>query len=295
MTPVSDANELAVEMPSYGVRRVLAAVAADPEQQATKFKVIDVAAGFEPDVEGIQPGGARPDRLLHLRLLDPLSGRGRARGEAPAPGLHIVFGGPSARTAAFDLPRYPRTHTYPDAVVATEGEFVFREIARLPELTRAGFDTVRGFDLPVPAGGASRAAPAIARLDEISSPFQLGLMGSRLPTWRCSAVLRLPAGSANGGARVAAKTVFSPPTSTGELEAFARHGVPASFLVDAGLNLNAEAFRNLYEAADRIGLLKPINFLEAETHPTQVREEHLEFLSAMQASYLGVGVESIDP
>ena len=52
------------------------------------------------------------------------------------PGCTIVFGGPSARTVLFELAPYAEPHTYLDAVVPSDGEFTFREIAQLPELSR---------------------------------------------------------------------------------------------------------------------------------------------------------------
>jgi len=297
MTPASDANEHAVEMPSYGVRRVLAAVAADPEQQGTKFALIDMrrpeveayVAGilsFEPDLIGIS---------IYVWSMPCLVEVAR-RVKRLRPGCIIVFGGPSARTAAFELPLFLNAHTYADAVVATEGETVFRDIARLPQLTRAALETIPGLDLPV-AGGWRKTAPrpAIARLDDIPSPYQLGLMGkgdvAYLETFRgCP----FSCAFCEWGASDAAKTVFSTAYIERELQAFARHGVPAIFLVDAGLNLNNHAFRNLKEAADRTGLLRRMEFW-SEIYPSHVREEHLEFLSSVQASYLGIGLQSIDP
>jgi radical SAM superfamily enzyme YgiQ (UPF0313 family) len=66
------------------------------------------------------------------------------------------------------------------------------------------------------------------------------------------------------------------------------------FLLDAGLNLNAKGFRNLLAAESRVGFLKSALFW-AEIYPTLVREEHLDFLSRVGTSYLGVGLQSLDP
>jgi Radical SAM superfamily len=69
---------------------------------------------------------------------------------------------------------------------------------------------------------------------------------------------------------------------------------PAVFLLDAGLNLNIRAFRNLRQAAAETGFLKNTLFW-AEIYPTAVRDEHLDFLREVGPAYLGVGLQSMDP
>jgi radical SAM superfamily enzyme YgiQ (UPF0313 family) len=71
-------------------------------------------------------------------------------------------------------------------------------------------------------------------------------------------------------------------------------GAPAVFLLDAGLNLNIRAFRNLRRAAEETGALKKVLFW-AEIYPTGVRDEHLDFLREIGPVYLGVGLQSRDP
>src|SRR5262249_26608102 len=127
------------------------------------------------------------------------------------------------------------------------------------------------------------------------SPFQLGLMpgGSvaYLETYRgCPFSCTF----CEWGASDAARTVFSADYLARELEAFARQRVPALFLLDAGLNLNARGFRNLHEAESRVGYLKSAGFW-CEVYPSHVKDEHLDFLSRVRASYLGVGLQSLDP
>jgi len=298
MTPASDANEHGdMELPSYGIRRVLAAVAGDPELRGTKVSLIDMR---RPDVEAYLSAilSFEPDLIgmsVYVWSIPCLVEVAR-RVKRLRPGCTIVFGGPSARTAAFELPLYANPHSYADAVVATEGETVFRDIARLPQLSRAALESVSGLDLPV-AGGWRKSAPRapIATLDEIPSPYQLGLMGqgsvAYLETFRgCP----FSCAFCEWGASDNTKTVFSTAYLERELEAFARHRAPAVFLVDAGLNLNHRAFRNLKQAADRTGLLRSVGFW-CEIYPSRMRDEHIEFLSSVQASYLGIGLQSIDP
>jgi hypothetical protein len=66
------------------------------------------------------------------------------------------------------------------------------------------------------------------------------------------------------------------------------------FLLDAGLNLNMRAFRNLRQANLETGVLRDMQFW-AEIYPSAVRDEHIEFLDETGPAYLGVGLQSMDP
>jgi radical SAM superfamily enzyme YgiQ (UPF0313 family) len=208
----------------------------------------------------------------------------------------IVFGGPSARSALFDLDYYHDPSTYLDAVVEGDGEIVFRDIARLPQLTRAALEGVRGLTLR--SGDAwHRTPPAIGPddLDLLSSPFQLGLMPhgavAYLETFRgCPLSCRF----CEWGTHDRAQGIFSADYIAREMQAFARASAPAVFLLDAGLNLNIRAFRNLRQAAAQTGVLKNMLFW-AEIYPSAIRDEHLEFLREAGPVYLGVGLQSMDP
>ena len=298
MTPATDTSEHGdMELPSYGIRRILAAVMADPELKGVQVALVDVG---RPDVDAYVGAILSMDpELIGFSIYVwsmPCLVEVARRIKRERPSCAIVFGGPSARTAAFDLFPYAGAHTYLDAVVATEGETAFRDIARLPEFTRAALETVPGLDLPV-AGGWRRTGvrPPVAQLDEIPSPYQLGLMKrdsvAYLETYRgCP----FSCAFCEWGASENPKAAFSTEYIMRELEAFARHRAPAVFLVDAGLNLNVPAFRNLKAAADRTGLLRSVKFW-SEIYPSHVRDEHLEFLASVDASYLGIGLQSIDP
>ncbi|MEO8202772.1 MAG: radical SAM protein [Betaproteobacteria bacterium] len=298
MTPEPDTNELGhLDLPSYGIRRILAAVVADPELASAKVALVDhrrvdveayveSLASFEPDLVGFSIYvWSTPCMIEVARRL-----------KQRRPQCTVIFGGPSARTTLFDLAPYADAHTYLDAVVSTEGEAVFREIARLPELNRAALRSVPGLHLP--ASGVwlqtGHRAPT-ADLDAIASPFQLGLMPPKsvayLETYRgCPLSCRF----CEWGASETSRAVFSADYIARELEAFARQGSPSVFLLDAGLNLNARGFRNLLAAEERVGFLKSSLFW-AEIYPTHIQDEHMEFLSRVGTSYLGVGLQSLDP
>ena len=298
MTPEPDTNELGhLDLPSYGIRRILASVVADPQLASAKVALVDhrrpdveayveSLATFEPDLIGFSI------YVWSTPCLIEVARRIRKR----RPQCTIVFGGPSARTALFDLPPYANAQTYLDAVVSTEGEAVFREIAKLPDLSRAALRSVPGLHLPASGVWMQTAHRApTADLDAIASPFQLGLMPANsvayLETYRgCPLSCRF----CEWGASETSKAVFSADYIARELEAFARQGSPSVFLLDAGLNLNAKGFRNLLAAESRVGFLKSSLFW-AEIYPTHIQDEHLEFLSKVGTSYLGVGLQSLDP
>lgn len=298
MSPAPDTDELGhLDLPSYGIHRILAAVIGDPELTNVKVALIDVK---RPDVEAyVEAITAFEPDLIGFSVYvwsTPCLVEVARRIKQRRPQCTIIFGGPSARTPLFDLAPYANAQSYLDAVVSTEGEAVFREIARLPELNRAALRSVPGLHLP--ASGVwmqtGHRAPT-AFLDEIASPFQLGLMPAGsvayLETYRgCPLSCRF----CEWGASETSKAVFSADYIARELEAFARQGSPSVFLLDAGLNLNAKGFRNLLEAETRVGFLKSSLFW-AEIYPTHIQEEHLEFLSKVGTSYLGVGLQSLDP
>jgi len=298
MTPASDANEHGdMELPSYGIRRILAALMADTELRDAQIALIDVERPdadaylqaleeFEPDLIGFSAYVWSTPCLVEVAR----------RVKAKRPQCTVVFGGPSARTALFDLRPYAPAHRYLDAVVSSEGEETFRDIARLPVLNRKALESVAGLDLPLVLGWWRTGARApIAELDRIASPYQSAVMKhgtvAYLETFRgCPFSCTF----CEWGADNNNKAVFSADYIARDLEAYARHRASAVFLVDAGLNLNPRAFRNLREAEARVGFLKTVGFW-SEIYPSLIREEHLEFLSSVKAGYLGIGLQSIDP
>lgn len=298
MTPASDANEHGdMELPSYGIRRILAAVLSDPELRGARVGLIDVE---RPDVDAYVEAieSMEPD-LIGMSIYvwsAPCLVEVARRIKRRHPECCIVFGGPSARTALFELTPYAQPYRYLDALVASEGENVFRDIARLPEFSRSALESVSGLDLPSPAGWTHTAErPPVMELDELASPYQLDVMRpgavAYLETYRgCP----FSCAFCEWGAANNSKAVFSTDYIVRELEAFARHRAAAVFLVDAGLNLNSRAFRNLRDAELRVGYLKSVSFW-SEIYPSLIRDEHLEFLSSVRASYLGIGLQSTDP
>ena len=63
--------------------------------------------------------------------------------------------------------------------------------------------------------------------------------------------------------------------------------------VDAGLNLNQNAFRNLRAAADMTGFFATRSLI-CEVYPAKVRQEHIDFLASIHEPLVGIGLQSFD-
>jgi len=304
MTPEVDSHEhQGVELPSYGIHRILAAVVADQELSSAETRLfdlerddvdgyVDALAAFEPQLIGVSLF------VWSAKCLIEVSRRVRQR----LPDCTIVFGGPSARPSVLDLEPYQRAIDYVDAVVSREGEQAICEIGRALQNSGSTLDRftvlsqVTGLELPTPLGWKfSGVRPKLANLDVIASPYQMGLMSygavGYLETFRgCP----MSCTFCEWGAPDIAQGAFSEDYITAELEGLAAHNAPAVFNVDAGLNLNAQAFRNLVAAEKKVGFLKQSG-LWCEIYPSKINETHIEFLSQCGPSYLGVGLQSFNP
>ena len=124
MTPRPDADELGpLRLPSYGVRRVEAAVAGDRANPGHVVRLfdfgvgdvrayVDAILGFEPDIVGFS---------IYVWSTPALVATAREV-KRRRPGCVVVFGGPSARQALFELGPYRGPETYIDALVEGDGE-----------------------------------------------------------------------------------------------------------------------------------------------------------------------------
>jgi radical SAM superfamily enzyme YgiQ (UPF0313 family) len=297
LTPRPDADELGrLELPSYGIRRIQAALAGDASNPGHRVRLIDLRRpdltayvqeliAFEPDLVGFSI------YVWSTAFLVAVAREIKRR----RPRCIVVFGGPSARAALFDLEFYRDAGTYLDALVEGDGEVVFQGLAGLARLSRESLLSVGSLTLPGNGGWVRTPKPARAvTLDDLPSPFQLGLMPAGavayLETFRgCPLSCRF----CEWGSSEKVRATFSADYIARELNAFERLGAPAVFLLDAGLNLNIRAFRNLREANRHTGFLKKSLFW-AEVYPSIIRDEHLEFLHEIGPAYLGVGMQSQD-
>jgi radical SAM superfamily enzyme YgiQ (UPF0313 family) len=296
LSPAMDGGEMPLPMPSYGIHRIHAAALSAPSSVPREVRVFDLGhsnfaelsaavSEFGPDLIGMSVYVWSTPGLLNLAV----------DLRAKLPNATILFGGPSARTELFDLPSYAARASVLDALCVGDGEAVIQDIIALDTITRAGLATIGGLALRLPQGGWLRTVPARQiPMSEIPSPYALGLMPkgavAYLETYRgCPLSCRF----CEWGVTRPARDVFDADYIAHEIAAFRRLEAPAVFLLDAGLNLNSRAFRNLAQAHVVDGFLAESLFW-AEIYPTVIKDEHLEFLRDVGAAYLGVGLQSMD-
>ncbi|MEQ9409348.1 MAG: cobalamin-dependent protein [Fuerstiella sp.] len=304
LTPSVDSHEHdGAELPSYGIHRILAAVVAHPKLANVEVQLFDLESddvdGYVDDLLAFDPQIVGFSLFVwSTRCLIRVARRIKQR----LSGCAIVFGGPSARPPVLDLAPYRQAIDYVDAVVTREGEETFCDIAIALQQKPATVDSfdalaqVPGLELPTSLGWQNTGfRPPPGNLDEIASPYQMGLMNYQavgyLESFRgCP----MSCTFCEWGAKDISKGCFSEQYLTRELAALQAHDCPAVFNVDAGLNLNAAAFRNLANAERSVGFLKDSQ-LWCEIYPSMIRDEHIDFLSRCGPSYLGVGLQSFNP
>ncbi len=304
LTPSVDSHEHdGAELPSYGIHRILAAVVAHPDLADVEVQLFDLEyddvdacvadlLAFDPQLIGMSLF------VWSTQCLIEIARQVKRR----KPDCAVVFGGPSARPPVLDLAPYRPAIDYVDAVVTREGEETFCDIACALGTASSSADRhqtlsqIKGLQLPTAKGWLNTGMRRPPRsLDGIASPYQMGLMSYQavgyLETFRgCP----MSCTFCEWGASDISKGCFSEDYLTKELEALAAHDCPAVFNVDAGLNLNAQAFRNLVAAERKVGFLRHSQ-LWSEIYPSKIKDEHIEFLSHCGPSYLGVGLQSFSP
>jgi radical SAM superfamily enzyme YgiQ (UPF0313 family) len=296
MTPGMDGSEARIPMPSYGIRRIQAAVVADPALADVDVRMFDHPTAdeelFVQQLEEFDPHIVGFSIYVWSQVLFVNVAR---RIKKAKPSRLVIFGGPSARTQLLDLPPYRGAAEYLDGVVSREGELIFRSIVGMETLDAAGLTSIGGLDVPRGDGWlCTGAAPVLARLDDVPSPFQLGLMEAGkvgyLETFRgCP----MSCAFCEWGVADRASVVFSEEYLVRELEAMRRTGVSVIFSVDAGINLNARAFKNLAAAERRVGFIRDLKGFSIELYPSYLNDFQVEFLKETGPTYVGIGVQSL--
>ena len=281
-------------IPNHGMRMVEAMLRAT-ELEELELRTWDLTGGsvdelvqevvaFDPDVVGVS---------AYLWSFPYFIEVARALKEDD-PGRLIVFGGPAARPSMMSLPPYRPAARWVDALVINEGEHAFREIVALPERSSAALMTLAGLALPADSGWIETAGRPLGDLNELPSPYAMdraprggrgGLQTYRGCPFTCS--------FCEWGTLESPKRVREVDALCREFEGMARHQVAGALEVDAGLNLNQHAFRNLREAAERTGFFSRRSFI-CEIYPAKVRREHIDFLAAIHQPLVGVGLQSFD-
>ena len=210
------------------------------------------------------------------------------------PGRLIVFGGPCARPSMMSLPPYRAASRWVDVLVINEGEHAFREIVALPERGSAALMALPGLALPADGGWIETTARPLGDLNELPSPYEMDLAPKGglgvLQTYRgCPFTCSF----CEWGTLESPRRVREVDALCREFEGLARHQVVGALEVDAGLNLNPHAFRNLQAAAERTGFFDKRSFI-CEVYPAKVRAEHIKFLASIHEPLVGIGLQSFD-
>lgn len=207
----------------------------------------------------------------------------------------VVFGGPSARPSMLAQAPFRGARRWIDALAINEGEHSFLEIVALTDRSPASLVRIAGLALPASVQGW-RETPArpLGDLNELASPYGMDLVPRGglgvLQTYRgCPFTCSF----CEWGTLESPRRVREVDHLRAEFAGMARHGVGGALEVDAGLNLNQHAFRNLREAADRSGFFRDRHLI-CEVYPAKVRKEHIDFLGSVGRALVGVGLQSFD-
>ena len=267
-------HELGQHVPfSYGARRIQAALLADPRLEGVEVRLFDVGArgldgwleelaAFDPDVVG---ASAYVWSMPTFALV--------ARGyKAIRPDAMVVLGGPSARSSMLELAPYAGCAPFIDALVVDHGERAIGDLVAAWPATTADLEGIASLEIPTPSGWRRTAPdPDPPLLNDLPSPYRMGLAprGSTayLETFRgCP----MSCSFCQWGSMDPAQGVLSVETLVDEFEALKELDPQGIALVDAGLNLNAKAFRNLMEAEARTGFMRG-RYFDTEFYPNTLR------------------------
>lgn len=212
------------------------------------------------------------------------------------PDTVIVFGGPSARPSMFGRPPFYDRRFGVDALALGEGEELFVQIVGLEDRSADSLAQLPGLALPT-ADGWHRTRPAvrISHLDALTSPYVLGLnqanVTAHIESFRgCP----LSCSFCQWGDLGSNSPIFSKEYLVRDFELMQAMDLKVGTIVDAALNLNPRAFRNLAAAARETGLTKSMT-LSFEVYPSHLTEEHVAFLSECEAGVeIGLGLQSYD-
>lgn len=278
---------------SFGLRRVQAALLADPALADTEPALLEARSTDAGEwVEQIEATGADVVGLSSYVWSFPTFLEVARRLKQARPERMIVLGGPSARPAMVDLAPFVEAARSVDALVVGDGEGPFREILRQNARSPAELRKVPGLAVRGLMGWTKTGEAPAASLDELPSPVRMGLVPKgrtvALETYRgCP----LSCSFCQWGEMEAPSSVFSAEYIAAELAALAEMGAPSAQLVDAALNLNSRAFKNLAQAERSVGYFRKARLFSC-LYPSHLNESHLEFLAQIARPRIDVGLQS---
>ena len=277
-------------------RRLHASLLSDPRLAGSQIEVFESGAIPLRDwVERVE--AFEPDMLAASAYLWSLPSFAllAERLKKKRPDCLTVFGGPSARPNVLDLAPYESARRYIDVLALGEGEHLIVELAARGMRPSADYRDLPGLALPSPLGWRKTPAPAGSLdLNTLPSPYLMDLVQpgatAYLETFRgCPMSCKF----CQWGTMDASQGVLSAELIEAELRAIAVLDPVGVAIVDAGLNLNKRAFRNLVEAEARTGALAG-RYLDLGVYPSLLTDEHVEFISHCRAR-VGLGLQTTNP
>ncbi len=215
--------------------------------------------------------------------------------KASKPERTVIFGGPSARPAMLSHAPFRDLDTSVDALVLGDGETLFRTIVGLEKRDRDELKALSGLGLPNGDGWVETGPPTLEDdLDDLPSPLQLGLVSSEatahLQTFQGCPLACAFCQWGDGGPSTRIRSTDS---LVAELSAIKDKGVWGAHIVDAALNLNPRAFRNLQAAEKQVGYFENATLM-CEVYPSHLDDKHIELLESVKEAQIGVGLQSLD-
>lgn len=281
---------------NLAVRRLQASLMSDPRLAGSEVRVFEMGAEsistwmerlseFNPDMLGAS---------AYLWSLPTFGLLARAV-KLKSPRCLTVLGGPSARPAMLSLAPFREVAQFIDVLALGEGEHVITELAANYGHGVQSFTAIPGLALHSPLGWRKTPAPQQPlSIDTLPSPYRMGLLPkgatAYMETYRgCP----MSCSFCQWGSLDPSSGVLSVDALVQEFEAMAKTDLLGVAMVDAGLNLNARAFRNLAEAEAQTKFLRG-RYFDTEMYPHLMKPEHLEFLANANSS-VGLGLQSANP
>jgi radical SAM superfamily enzyme YgiQ (UPF0313 family) len=211
------------------------------------------------------------------------------------PARLIVFGGPSARPSMMSLAPFRTARAWIDVLAINDGEQTFVDLVASKDRSPTTLRGIPGIALPaLGEGWMETPARPLGDLNEMPSPYEMDLVPhgglSVLQTYRgCPFTCSF----CEWGTLESPKRVRGVEELCREFDGMARARPHGALLVDAGLNLNPNAFRHLREATDRHGFFEKRQLI-CEVYPAKVRKEHIDFLGSVGEPLVGIGLQSFD-
>lgn len=277
---------------SLGSRRIEAAIAGGPLNDLVEVRVFEWEGGsFDDMVREVEEYDPQLIGLsVYIWSLPTLLAVAH-RLKQTDPRRVVVAGGPSARPVMLGHEPFRPYATCLDAVCLGEGEPPITGIVHAM-LDGRPFSSVPGLSLPTSLGTWKNTAEADpADLNELPSAYVLGRARPGVGYIETYRGCPLSCSFCEWGVISANRPPLSADNIVADFEALDAAGCRGIFLVDAALNLNPKAFRNLFEAEERTDFLSR-RFMHCEVYPGRVNDDHLAFLKKVRAN-VGLGLQSI--